>query len=667
MTDANSIEDRKELLEWGHGYLLKIAQERFPGFKDDEGMCEGINSVLGHAVLLGEKAEQHFYDRLEFLRQFALKGNAPEQLITEINEIYQSNIISPETLKRIEKENAEKFNEKISVAKSEGNIKEQKKLEKEKLDDLEARKKEIREANQSLLSKEKIELQKKIVEFEVDAFFNTIVRAHNTPGLGLVDQNTPQYDKRWEHLSPLAFDDENRNSKYVHSNFIGTIAANSQELIEYFIELESILREKTKINPQGERPFFLLSCDNHTLSVYFDITVGKLRFFDVNNLKKHNKDKYFYASSEEGEGVIAHNVMIGLQDFDKGFEKSQTIFTIRRLSTQGYDLALMEDIGANLELDKNTSEKLPPKGKLFLSEKGDYIFRDTNNKVHKGVLNSKLKIDLHNLKSKLFDAEFKKAILESISKDTGVALIDNLDKILQTQANKSLYKKRLNPLSKKHYKEAINARGDNLLYFAITTGQITLAMDLISQKHKINEPNSEGVTPLMFAFKNNYIPVVKALMMKILNEAKTEQDKKSIQFDFLEKSLDFENLEIIQYLIENATSTQKPHFIEHSVERLINNCSIEFLEKFIDYMQQKNEPLFSLNMVQQKLDDAFLLSENKKQSINGLLEKKLNKIPVTHSIEKQKSITFHFKGEPSSSPSIQESSITHQSKKKKPE
>jgi ankyrin repeat protein len=470
-----------------HSLLLQIANTLIPDFKNNEGLCEGINTAFLQAVATGKTEKQEFYARLKFLSNYlSVPGNTVLKLKKEINDSFLSQKISKGAAAKKLKQ-AEKG--LIILTKEEKEL-----LQKQAKIEL-----EVARAARPILTEEKRKLQ------DVLAFFNTVVIGHNTT-LGSIFNTGAQFEKN-EIYPTMASKTLEDNKKYIHTNGLGIVVANKEELIDYFTKIEATLN--TTQDPYFETTSFLLASDDHTLSIYFDQSTspGKWCFFDINDLKTDEKGNYNNVS-QLNSSQLADLVFKGLQDDEN------TGFSIRRLSTQGYDLALMQDY----EWEIKTRAKLPPIGKLYLSEEGKYIFRD-GTQVHEGHLPQNHGVDLTDLKEKLYDFSFRTAILKLISKDAHTpSLVNNLDKKINAISN--------DLLDKVNLRTKTNSRGRDALSFAIQLGQLTLVNRFIQEGVNIESPweneNGQMIYPLQAAATGGHTGIINALLKASPNTTKED-------------------------------------------------------------------------------------------------------------------------------------------------
>jgi ankyrin repeat protein len=577
-------EKNDELLNLSHDILLKIARFRIPSFTAN-GLCEGINCMLGQAVLIGEDAEKHFYDRLEFLSEYFSKPeNTAETLYMEIDNVYKTNTISEETLKKLEKPNSEEYEAQIEKAKKSGsplNPQELDHLKKSLEISLQKQKDEIRQTTESSLNLTKEQKKYRENLLDVDAFFNTIVRAHGTPLAGFTDvgeKYAGQFIKKWEHLTSIALDAPagSNNDQYIHSVIAGIVVSNQLELKSYFRKIAEIISNQPS---SEERPFFLLSADNHTISLYFNLSTKKWRFFDVNRLpNSDDQEKYFFEGDINNIEELAPNFFKAFFDDDK----ANTSFTIRHLSKQGYDLCLMTECEIKKDIDGKES-RVPAAGMLYLDESGHYLFRDIHNKTKKGSLNLSPKDStfyLSNLKEKCDDFEFKTSILEQISKKTAVPLIFNkIDSEINMLSNKFLYQGNNVP------KTLTNSRGVNALYFAIMGGQTTLANTLIKSGFDINMTDNKGYSNLMWAAMYGRLDIVNSLIKNKALVNTTALDGYTALLIAVERDYP----EVIKALIESADDeNEKNSRIQTTVKAAVLYGQLDRVNAFIEASPDEN-------------------------------------------------------------------------------
>ena len=81
----------------------------------------------------------------------------------------------------------------------------------------------------------------------------------------------------------------------------------------------------------------------------------------------------------------------------------------------------VKNIGWDFCLMPDSADNNPVKGKVYLSQNGDYVVRDNNGQVQQGVLD-KTNINIRNLSLKLNDWDFKRKVLSMISEQKKVEL-----------------------------------------------------------------------------------------------------------------------------------------------------------------------------------------------------------------------------------------------------
>lgn len=479
-------------IEINHDILLKVAKALIPGFKDSLGVCEGISTALLQAVATGPVQEKEFYDHIKFLSDYlSMPGKSAETLKNEIENVYKAKII-PESTPPL----------------------------------TEIQKKQARETLKKTLSSEDEEQEKKLTD--LFAFFSTITLEHNIAQLRLFTAAN-QFDKAKIHQA-VASSVLEQQGKFIHTNFIGLFNGKKKELSEYFFRVGMQLNSDQ--NTSNEKISFLISTIGHTVSLYFDKNNGgKWRFFDVGNInKKHYyheisvsepdalADLLFYEPDDVVYGDLPDGIISDVKD-----DEYPLSFIIRNVSTNGFDLALTK----NIEQEKKLNKNFPQGGKIYLTEEGGYIFRDASNNIQEGnIVNTG--VGISDLKSKILDFDFRKSILEIISKDSTVNVMDNpVLSSINESSNEFLFKTitpddavyRLNNAVETGqinlFEKLLCICGDNKFYFmlllneAVSIGNAVILKMLI----KANNENSNKVD------KSNYANYDNALNMALIKAA----------------------------------------------------------------------------------------------------------------------------------------------------
>jgi ankyrin repeat protein len=536
-----------------HGTLIKISQILTPGYSnrlpnmrfaddpnaasakmqraqvDSHGVCEGINSMLQQAVLTGPKEKKEFYDRLKFLSDyFRDSAHTPKSLKDEIDAIYEFRKSAGELKELNEitvitedlyKENLRIINVSGKNAKEKSTLR-QKALESRNatLENLRIQKNKARERNDNALSKTSKDNRDRLLD--VAEFFESLLPAHR-PDLFEDFNATGQLYKGLAHsvVASKALED---TGKYVHSNMLGIVKGYEKDISDYFSGIEDFIKESA---PNTETASFMLTSHNHTISVHYDRVERKWHFFDVNNLQPNFKDNnpYSVVSSKD----LGKLILKGFNDTDT----KHTVFSIRHLSTQGYDLTLYQE----LEKDANGVEQ-PKAGKLYLSEQGDYLYKDSppdpnhpeiEGKLHKGKVDKQTWIALSGntgIQNKLNDINFKIDLMKVIKKSqpTSSLKIDSLDQYVKQASNDTLFtkkeKKSLGVVIKKvnhaNYSPLMLAASDRLL--SVVKSILSHDRSTIDQKSVEYTTDSRkkrgGETALMLAALSGNTEIVNALI-----------------------------------------------------------------------------------------------------------------------------------------------------------
>jgi ankyrin repeat protein len=523
-----------------------------------EGICEGFSSMHLQAVVAGPKYENEFYERLDLLFNYMSKrGSTFEKLENTIDAIDETQKIPEVPAEKELRENNNLTAQERALLKKEA----EEQLKKAR-------------AKRPILTEE----QKKLRDIRM--FVDSVFRQQMPDKTEMGELFQVQKGITPELTAPVIWDE---TGEYIHSNVLGIVSANKNELSTYFSDIEKLLKDRPS---SEERVSFLLTSDGyHTIDVYFDPISKKWHFLDINNLEPNLLDKKYYAEVTSEE--LASRVFTAFEDSDNA------LFTIRRLSTQGYDLALMED----LEQDNQGTRQLPTRGKLYVSKDGHYTFQDSDKHIHSGKLEN---FDLTNLKDKLNDFDFKANLLEQMALQNPNLPITQVDKIdrsidrastellLKTETKKSMFSTKKTLLL--GY-EKTNKRGWNALMMAVSRGKLSTVQQILHSYEMQKTPNKKlinqattkgGHTALMLAIIYGHTEIAKALIQAGADLTQKDIKNKTV-YDY---ALSTSNANIIVHLIK-ASPNKIPMLnqLNKTSNSCFNQCDDETLYEFIQTVQ----------------------------------------------------------------------------------
>lgn len=250
-----------------HDDLIDLVRVYAPAISE-KGVCEGTTSMWLQAVCTAQKEEENFYKRFDLISKYVLyykHKTGMIKLTKEIDKIYET----------------------------QKNLKIRKALSEEERD-----------------------------KIEVRAYAESVSIHQDANALKLFDKYFYQGDKAALYPFTTSARLEKQPDLKLHMDMIGVVAANAGELTGYLEKIKAIIQKENQLHPE-ERGGFLLSSDDHTVGLKFDVPSGKWHYFDINELS--GKTEYYF-SLDSAE--LTPQIFSGFEDDEN------TIFTLRYVSSR---------------------------------------------------------------------------------------------------------------------------------------------------------------------------------------------------------------------------------------------------------------------------------------------------------------------------------------------